>query len=79
VVEELCYAMKGDSLQIRPEGDNVNAIFWLKVSGCLGVAMEHDQCKNKRYINAWTDFEMVEVKVPIIFSYTVVFPLHREG
>jgi hypothetical protein len=27
MVEELCYAIKGDSLQIRREGDDTNVIF----------------------------------------------------
>jgi hypothetical protein len=27
VVEELCYAINGDPLQIRREGDDVNVIF----------------------------------------------------
>jgi hypothetical protein len=35
-VEELCYAINGDPLQIRREGDDVNMIFWwegFRVSG----------------------------------------------
>jgi hypothetical protein len=27
IIEEVCYVVKGDSLQIRREGDDVNMIF----------------------------------------------------
>jgi hypothetical protein len=36
MVEEVCYAIKGDSLQTRCEGDDANMIFWwegFRVSG----------------------------------------------
>jgi hypothetical protein len=36
VVEEVYYVIKGDSLQIRLEGDDANVVFWwegLTVSG----------------------------------------------
>lgn len=46
---------------------------------CSAVATEHDLYKNIRDINAYTDFKMIEVKVPIIFSCTVGFALRREG
>lgn len=42
------------------------------------MSMEHDLFKNIRDINACIDFEIIEVKVPIIFSCVVGF-LHREG
>lgn len=61
------------STQIRREGDDENVIFSGGGSDCSGVATEHDLCKNIGDIDACTDFEMVEVKVPIIFLGTVGF------
>jgi hypothetical protein len=40
---------------------------------------EHDLCKNLGDIDACTDFEMLKVKVPIIFLGTAGFSLRREG
>ena len=34
---------------------------------CSAVAMEHDLCTNIRVIDVCTEFDMFEVKVPIIF------------
>jgi hypothetical protein len=51
MVEELCFAIKADPLQIRREGDNANIIFEREGFGCLGVAIEHDLCKNIRDID----------------------------
>jgi len=41
--------------------------------------MEHDLCKNIRDIYVCTDFEILKVKVPIIFLGTVGFSLRRDG
>ena len=46
---------------------------------CLGVAMEYDLYKNIRYANVCTEFEMLEVKVPIVFFGTQGFSAHRDG
>ena len=43
------------------------------------MALEPGLYKNIRVIEACTDFEMIEVKVSIIFSCVVGFPPHREG
>lgn len=41
MVEELCYEMEGDSLQIRREGDDANVISSRRSLGCPGVATEY--------------------------------------
>jgi hypothetical protein len=41
--------------------------------------MEHDLHKNIRYADICTEFDIFEVKVPIIFLGTVGFSLRREG
>jgi len=43
------------------------------------VATEHDLYKNIGAIDVCTEFEMLQVKVPIIFLGTVGFSLPREG
>jgi hypothetical protein len=43
------------------------------------VTIEHDLYKNIRDINACIDFKMIKVKVLIIFTYIVGFPLRKEG
>jgi hypothetical protein len=43
------------------------------------VATEHDLHKNMGDIDVYTEFEMLKVKVPIIFLGTVGFSLPREG
>jgi hypothetical protein len=59
VVEELCYAIKGDPLQIRREGDDVNVISSGRVSGCPGVATEYNVLKNIGDIEVCTNFKML--------------------
>jgi hypothetical protein len=42
-VEEVCYAIREDSLQIRREGDNANGDFLVERGlGCPGVATEYN-------------------------------------
>ena len=41
--------------------------------------MEHDLYKNMGDVGVRTDFEMLKVKVPIIFLGTVGFSLRRDG
>jgi hypothetical protein len=41
--------------------------------------MEHDLYKNMGDIDVCIEFDMFEVKVPIIFLGTVGFSLRREG
>jgi hypothetical protein len=41
--------------------------------------MEHDLYKNIGDIYVCTDFEILKVKVPIIFLGTVGFSLRRDG
>jgi hypothetical protein len=41
--------------------------------------MEHDLDKNIGDVDVYTQFEMLKVKVPIIFLGTVGFSLLREG
>ena len=41
--------------------------------------MEHDSYKNVRDVNVCIEFEMLKVKVLIIFLGTVGFSLRREG
>jgi hypothetical protein len=43
------------------------------------VATEHDLFKNMGDVDVYTEFEMLKVKVPIIFHGTVGFSLPREG
>ena len=43
------------------------------------MAIEHDLYKNMGDIDVCTEFDMFEVKVPIIFLGTVGFSLRREG
>ena len=48
-------------------------------SECSGVATEYDLCKYMGDIDVCIDFEMLEVKVPIIFLGTAGFSLRRDG
>ena len=41
--------------------------------------MEHDLCNNIRDVDMRIKFEMLKVKVPIIFFGTVGFSLPKEG
>ena len=43
------------------------------------MATEHDLYKNIRDIDVCTEFEMLKVKVPIIFLGTVGFSPRRDG
>jgi hypothetical protein len=43
------------------------------------VAIEHSLKENIGDVKVRTDFNMLEVKVPIIFSGTWGFPLRRDG
>ncbi len=43
------------------------------------MATEHDLYKNIEDFDACSEFEMLKVKVPIIFLGTVGFSLPREG
>jgi len=43
------------------------------------VATEHDLYKNIEDFGACSEFEMLKVKVPIVFLGTVGFSLPREG
>lgn len=43
------------------------------------MATEHDLCKNMRDINTYKDFDMLKVKVLIVFLGTVRFSLCRDG
>lgn len=45
----------------------------------LGMATEHDLYKIIKDIDVCTEFEMLQVKVPISFLGTVGFSLRREG
>jgi hypothetical protein len=46
---------------------------------CLRVAMEHDLYKSLGDVNMCRKFNMFEIKVPIIFFGTPVFPARRDG
>ncbi len=67
-MEEPCYAIKGDSLQIRREGDDANVISNKWGLGCPGVATGYNLKENIGDIEVCIDFKMLKVKVPIIFS-----------
>jgi hypothetical protein len=54
----------------------VHVIFWWEGSECLG-ATEHDLYKNIGDVDVCIEFEMLEVKVPIISLGTVAFSLPR--
>jgi hypothetical protein len=47
--------------------------------GCLEVAIEHNFQDILRDIGLCIDFEIPEVKVPVIFSGTQGFPVRRDG
>ena len=68
--EEVYYAIKIDSLQIRHKGDDATVISSAKGSGCPGVAREHNLQESIGDIAVCTDFKILEIKVPIIFSGT---------
>jgi hypothetical protein len=48
-------------------------------SECSAVAIEHDLYINIRVIDVCTEFNICEVKVPIIFFGTPVFSAHKDG
>ena len=60
MVEEVCFAIKADPLQVRRESDNANIII---LKECLGYSrvVEYDLCKNIGDIYKCTEFEMLEV------------------
>jgi hypothetical protein len=41
-VEEVCFAIKADPLQVRREGDNANVISLGTGLGCSRVVVEYD-------------------------------------
>ena len=45
----------------------------------LAVAIEHDLYTNIKVIDVCTEFDIFEVKVPIIFFGTPVFSARRDG
>ena len=47
--------------------------------GCLRVATAHDLYRIMLTINVYTDFELLEVKVPLIFLGTVGFSPRGDG
>lgn len=53
--------------------------FHCKPNPCLGLAIDHDLYKKNRDIDVYTEFEMLKVKVLIIFLVTVGFSLPRDG
>jgi hypothetical protein len=48
-------------------------------SECSAMAMEHDLYTNIRVIDVYTEFDIFEVKVPIIFFGTPIFSARRDG
>ena len=73
MVEEVYYAIKGHSLQIRREGDDANMISSKRGARCPKMATKHNLLKIIGDIEVYTDFKMLKVKVPIIFFGTPVF------
>jgi hypothetical protein len=77
MVKEFGHAINGGFPQI---GRRCNYSFRSgRGSECLGVATEHDLYKNIGDVDVCTEFEMLKVKVLIIFLGTVGFLLPREG
>lgn len=70
MVKELCCAIKGDFPQIRSKGDDANVIFYWEGFRVLRRGYRTHVC---------TEFEMLKVKVPIIFLGTAGFSPLREG
>ena len=71
--------MKEGSLQIRLNSDNASVIFSMDGPGYSEMAMEHGLCRSTVNVDVYTEFEPLEVKVPLIFSGTVGFPRRRDG
>jgi len=62
-------------------GNTVKYVNFLGGRGfkCLGVAIAHNLYRNIVNIDVYTEFELLEVKVPIIFLGTAGFSPPREG
>ncbi len=70
MVEEVCYAIKGDSLQNQAQGDDANMIFSVGGIKVSGVAMEYILQKIIGDIAVCIDLMILEVDVLVKFSGT---------
>jgi hypothetical protein len=64
-VNELYYAMKGGSAQLRREGDSTNVILSGRPSECSEMATAHELYRNIADTDVCTESVLLEVKVPV--------------
>jgi hypothetical protein len=80
VVKEFCYAINGDSPQIRPRRwQRQRNFLGRRGLECSGVDAAHDLYRTIGNHDVCTEFELLEVKVPIIFLGTMGFLATQEG
>jgi hypothetical protein len=79
VAKELDYALKGNSPQIRRDGDDANVNSSGRGSKCLGVATEHDPCPKYLRYRCVHRVELFKVKVQNFFFFRAQgFPARRD-
>ena len=71
MVKELCCAINRDFPQIRREGDDANVIFWWEGLRVFRGGHGTRLIQNVRDVDMCTEFDMFEVKVPIICQMNV--------
>jgi hypothetical protein len=79
-VEGSCYAMEGNSARNQAARWQCNRNFSVGTgSWSSGVATEHDLCQTMGKFDMFTESELLQVKIPIVFLVTTCFSRQKGG